>query len=98
MPIRIFKIKDNSMQPSLKDGDYVITSVLPYLFSRPKANDMVILKHPKKSFFIVKRIDRETPFGYFVMGDNRAASEDSREFGTIARSSIVGKVISVVSR
>jgi signal peptidase I len=29
---------------------------------------------------------------YFVMGDNRGDSEDSRYFGPIARSSIIGKV------
>ena len=35
---------------------------------------------------------------YFVMGDNRSDSCDSRAFGTIPRSSIVGKVFGVVVR
>jgi signal peptidase I len=30
---------------------------------------------------------------YFVMGDNRSDSEDSRVFGPISRSSIVGRVV-----
>lgn len=98
MPIRIFRVKDNSMRPSLSDGDYVVVSQLHYLFSKPKARDMVVLKHPKKDLLIIKRIERETPYGYFVLGDNTALSEDSRSFGTIDRSSIVGKVVSIVRR
>jgi len=35
---------------------------------------------------------------YFVMGDNRSDSCDSRAFGTIPRASIVGKVFAVVVR
>ena len=98
MPIRIFRVKDNSMRPSLTDGDYVIVSQLHYLFSKPKARDMIVLKHPKKDLLMIKRIDRETPYGYFVLGDNIAQSEDSRSFGTVDKSLIVGKVISVVRR
>ncbi|CAN5679375.1 signal peptidase I [soil metagenome] len=36
------------------------------------------------------------PGHYFVMGDNRCDSSDSRVFGTIARSSIVGRAFAVV--
>jgi signal peptidase I len=31
------------------------------------------------------------PGYYFVMGDNRCASEDSRAFGPIKKSSIIGR-------
>lgn len=34
--------------------------------------------------------------GYFVMGDNRLMSCDSRRFGPIAREAIVGRVIRVL--
>ena len=35
---------------------------------------------------------------YYVMGDNRSDSCDSRAFGTISRASIVGKVFAIVVR
>ncbi len=35
---------------------------------------------------------------YFVMGDNRTDTCDSRTFGPIAESSIVGKVVATISR
>jgi signal peptidase I len=38
------------------------------------------------------------PGDYFVMGDNRSDSCDSRYFGVIPRSSIVGKVVALVWR
>jgi signal peptidase I len=38
------------------------------------------------------------PGDYFVMGDNRTGSCDSRSFGAIAGSSIVGKVTAIVLR
>lgn len=43
--------------------------------------------------FVQDGIPIEVPKGqYFVMGDNRPRSSDSREFGTIAKDSIVGHV------
>ena len=38
------------------------------------------------------------PGEYFVMGDNRSDACDSRAFGAIARSAIVGKVFAIVMR
>ena len=36
--------------------------------------------------------------GYFVMSDNRADTCDSRSFGTVSGSAIVGRVVAIVAR
>jgi signal peptidase I len=41
---------------------------------------------------------RVTPTSYFVMGDNRDNSEDSRSWGFVPRDHIIGKVGSILVR
>jgi len=54
----------------------------PYIFPIDKGANENPLAVPKKVL---------PPDQYFVMGDNRLNSQDSRFFGSIARSSIIGK-------
>ena len=39
-----------------------------------------------------------SPGRYFVMGDNRTDTCDSRTFGSITRSSLIGKVVATIAR
>lgn len=92
----LFKVRDRSMLPKIKDGDYLIVSMIPYLFRRPSVNDVIVLRHPKKTIFLVKRIARASKKHYYVEGDNREHSEDSRSFGWVSGGLILGKVLYVV--
>ena len=93
-PIARFKIKDKSMEPTVKAGDYVLVNKLAYIFGKPSKGDIVVLKHPKeKDRFLIKRISRVTNSDeYYIVGDNKDYSQDSRHFGSIKKNSIVGKV------
>ncbi|MBI2019475.1 S26 family signal peptidase [Candidatus Daviesbacteria bacterium] len=82
------------MLPVFKPGQEVLTFNWAHFFSRPKIGDIVVIKVKGKE--IVKRIQKLCKDGYFVQGDNAPESTDSRDFGPIDKSKIVGKVIVVV--
>ncbi len=88
-----FKVKDSSMEPAVKERDYLFVS---RVYGRLEEGDIVVLEHPRKDVKIVKRVKRISADSVFVIGDNGARSEDSRSFGPVRRSSIVGKVLLVI--
>ncbi len=94
LPIARLRVEDRSMEPTLDSGDYVIVNRLAYLFKSPSEGDLVIIRHPNDSKFMVKRIESaNNTDNYFVVGDNRKFSKDSRHFGPVKKHSIVGRVI-----
>lgn len=84
----IFRISGHSMMPTLKLGDRVVASSIPYLFSKPKIGDIVLFKYRDK--IMVKRIKKLENRKIIVAGDN---SSDSLKTEPIERSQILGKVI-----
>ncbi len=82
------------MFPFLKPGQDVLVFTWAYVFSKPKAGEVVVIRKNGKD--MVKRIQKIHLLGYFVEGDNRENSTDSRSFGPISRLEIVGKVVLVV--
>jgi len=76
-----------------------------YLFTwkEPQKGDIVAAIRPDTGALIIKRvsdfeflIDTEKAKmlkGYFLLGDNKFESSDSREFGAVPMNNILGKVI-----
>lgn len=93
-PIARFKIEDRSMEPEFKSGDYVLVNKLAYLLKKPSKGDVVVFKHPKeKDRFLIKRISLVTNSDkYYVIGDNKDYSQDSRHFGPIKKDLMFGKI------
>ena len=123
-----FKIESVSMQPNLREGEYVIVDRVSYRLGAPQRGDIVVFSIESETQDLIKRViglPGETvealdgvvrvdgrpldepylasPAGsaypahrlgvdeYFVMGDNRGNSRDSRVFGPIHSDDIVGR-------
>lgn len=81
------------MEPAISSGSFVFASSLPYLFSKPKIGDIVVVQIQKK--YIIKRISNIVEGKFYITGDNKNDSLDSRKIGWIERREIVGKVIKI---
>lgn len=93
-PVEIFRVRENSMLPAIKPGDYVIINTLCHKFFRPARGDIIVLKHPHNDLIIIKRVKSISKNGkLFVAGDNKRASEDSRKFGPVNLKDVIGKVV-----
>lgn len=141
IPIRLFIaqpfiVSGASMDPTFKNGQYLIVDELSYRLNDPARGDVVIFKYPKnpKQYFIKRVIglpgdtiiigDNGTvsikdtsgtmllldePYivfkkndalsrtvgadEYFMMGDNRAGSFDSRMWGPVKKEFIIGRAL-----
>ena len=79
------------MSPTLHAGQIVFVNRLSYFFKSPKINDIVAAKVGDKVF--IKRITKIENKKFFLSGDNKSDSFDSRKFGMISRKDIIGKAV-----
>lgn len=76
------------MLPTLKPGQDVL--VLCWLY-KLKKGDLVAIKKSNRD--IIKRVQAIKNGKVFVLGDNDKVSLDSRNFGWVDKSAVIGKVI-----
>ncbi len=95
-PVLIFRITGRSMEPFAQEGDFAVSM---RIFFSIKPGNVVIFRNPSNGMIMIKRVTSqrttETGIEYFLEGDNRARSNDSKTFGYIGRKDIIAKVIFV---
>jgi signal peptidase I len=75
------------MLPSLRPGQIVVG----WRVGRPKVGDIVVIKHDRLEK--IKRVSKIKGHKVYVLGDNAAVSTDSRQFGYIDQTQIIGRLI-----
>ena len=85
-PVRLVVVDGDSMRPTLEPGDRLVVLRLP-----PRVGDLVALQ--REGRVLVKRVVALDGDQLVVHGDNAAASTDSRTFGPVAPSAVLGRVV-----
>lgn len=84
------------MSPLLQPGNFVLVINYFPVFFKPRKGDVIACVSPVDGKILIKRITKIENNSFFVEGDNKTASTDSRKFGMIDKDSIIGKVIFVL--
>jgi len=88
LPFSIYKVEGDSMLPNFSEGTKILVR---QWFINPRVNDVVIVS--KNGRHLIKRVTKIQNNKFFVAGDNRAESADSRKFGGVKREEIMGKIM-----
>jgi nickel-type superoxide dismutase maturation protease len=86
-------VAGDSMAPLLADGDWLLCRRVRGT-GGVHEGDVVVLERPDRpGLLLVKRVVRRDGPGWWVEGDNRGASDDSRVFGPVADGLVVARVL-----
>ena len=91
--LRLIKVTGESLSPEYKEGDYVVITTIPFFLNRVQAGDVIVFRQPHFGTMI-KKVKRllASGDGFYVSGTHEL-SVDSRQFGSIPRQALLGKVI-----
>lgn len=92
---RRVRITGRSMEPTLREGDWTLFRYYPEgmtkrALERAIGKVVIVKRAVAPELLTVKRLTKVLDTGYWVEGDNKEASTDSRHYLTLAPEEIVG--------
>ena len=96
LPFRSIAVSGNSMNPTYKDGDWLLFKQVKMGASNSQAlvgKIVVIERESYPGIHFIKRVTRADHAAIWVEGDNKESSTDSRQWGAITPTEIVGVVL-----
>ena len=92
------QVEGHSMGPTLKPKDRVIVRPLNPHSALPAIGAIVVCLHPEQpSRRVIKRLSAVTGNQLTILGDCPDASTDSRQWGGVPRTCLIGEVVALVS-
>jgi nickel-type superoxide dismutase maturation protease len=90
---QVLRVTGESLSPFFLEGDFVVIIKIPFLFRTLRCGDVIVFRHPIYGTLIkkIESITRQPPEARVVGAHEN--SVDSRIFGPVPRSAIIGKVI-----
>jgi len=97
---KLFKaveLRGDSMSPTYNDGDWLLFRLLPAKSKSGNLIGKVVLIQRQSQvgtdFLQVKRVTKLTEVKFWVEGDNKSASTDSRSWGALDSTEVIGKLL-----
>ncbi len=96
---KMVEVRGDSMSPNYNDGDWLLFRLLP---AKVRVGKVVLIQRQSQvgtDFLQVKRVIRvdksneSNEIKFWVEGDNKENSTDSRSWGALDSSEIIGKLI-----
>jgi len=86
-------VAGSSMEPALRDGDWLLVDPDAFRHRPPTAGDLVVVPDPRhRPRLIVKRVATiDATGGLVLLGDAPNASTDSRMWGPVPVSEVFGQ-------
>lgn len=88
-PVTTVVVAGDSMLPTYGSGDWLVATRIRRI---APGQVVVIERESRPGILLIKRVLRSEGQKWWVEGDNASASDDSRTFGAINESEIIGRI------